>query len=242
MENIKQKRKSLEEKFSSIVQQNLSSKNEFFMNLKNTPSKFVMSPSFLGELHFSYQAAMHATRVMVYFLPFLNSPGLRKRKLAIYIDDDGLVNGDTHHYQLTRAFEAAGAKLLISDEEFGDLPDLKKLVSDKICNFIENVELLYTQSMGAWCIVELLSNDWIHALCNSLSKHIPGLQNHAYFADCFDYNTEEKHGIEALELTIDRLIQQPNLENLTFTHAEKMAQAVRLIWDDLNDKLVKHTN
>jgi len=42
---------------------------------------------------------------------------LRKRKLQIFIDDDGIANGDTHHYQLTRAFRAIGAKRLLEDEE-----------------------------------------------------------------------------------------------------------------------------
>ena len=77
-------------------------------------------PSFLGQILLVYQSAMHATRAAVYYLPHLDSPALRKRKLQIFIDDDGLPNGDTHHYQLTRAFLEIGAKCLLDEEEFGE--------------------------------------------------------------------------------------------------------------------------
>jgi hypothetical protein len=36
---------------------------------------------------------------------------LRSHKPQIYIDDDGLVGGDTHHHQLSRAFTGIGAPL-----------------------------------------------------------------------------------------------------------------------------------
>ena len=52
---------------------------------------------------------MHATRAAVYYMPHLDNPAMRKRKLQIFIDDDGLPGGDTHHYQLTRAFQNIGA-------------------------------------------------------------------------------------------------------------------------------------
>lgn len=80
----------------------------------------------LGNLYIRYQAACHATRVMVYCVPHLDSPALRVRKLRIISDDDSLKDGDTHHYQLSRAFSNMGAELLIADEDFGSLDDLQK--------------------------------------------------------------------------------------------------------------------
>jgi hypothetical protein len=76
---------------------------------------------------------MHATRAAVCYLRHLNSPGLRKRKLQILIDDDGLPGGDTHHYQLTRAFLNIGAKSVLADEEFGDPDELLVISMPKQC-------------------------------------------------------------------------------------------------------------
>ena len=95
------------------------SRMPFFRHLANLPFPVASDPRLLGQIHLIYQSAMHATRAAVYYLPHLNSPALRKRKLRILIDDDGLPGGDTHHYQLTRAFLNIGAQSLLADEEFG---------------------------------------------------------------------------------------------------------------------------
>ena len=76
------------------------------------PARLASDPCVLGQIHLLYQSAMHATRAAVYYLPHLDRPALRKRKLQIFIDDDGLADGDTHHYQLTRAFLSIGADCL----------------------------------------------------------------------------------------------------------------------------------
>src|SRR5262245_21657507 len=60
----------------------------FFMRLAGLPSTAALNPDLLGRIHLTYQAAMHATRAMVYFLPHLDSPELRKRKLEIYLNHD----------------------------------------------------------------------------------------------------------------------------------------------------------
>jgi hypothetical protein len=96
------------------------SRMPFFDNLAAMPHWAASDPSFLGQIYLIYQSAMHATRAAVYYLPHLDSPALRKRKLQIFIDDDGLADGDTHHYQLTRAFRNIGAKCMLEDEQFGD--------------------------------------------------------------------------------------------------------------------------
>jgi hypothetical protein len=60
------------------------------------PRPVATDPTLLGEIYLVYQAAMHATRAAVYYLPHLDSPALRKRKLRIFVDDDCLPGGDTH--------------------------------------------------------------------------------------------------------------------------------------------------
>src|SRR5215475_2709045 len=97
----------------SIADHHRPSRLPFFRNLAGLDRAIANDPTFLGQLHFIYQSAMHATRAAVYQLPHLNNPALRKRKLRIFIDDDGLADGDTHHYQLTRAFRSIGAKCVL---------------------------------------------------------------------------------------------------------------------------------
>src|SRR5271155_5977917 len=107
-----------------ISEEHRPSRMPFFERLAGLPRAVARDPALLGQIHLVYQSAMHATRAAVYYLPHLDSPALRKRKLQIFIDDDGLPGGDTHHYQLTRAFLNIGAKSVLQDEEFADLEEL----------------------------------------------------------------------------------------------------------------------
>ena len=109
---------------AGILEEYRASRMPFFLRLANLPRALASNPRLLGQIHLVYQSAMHATRAAVYFLPHLDRPALRKRKLQIFIDDDGLADGDTHHYQLTRAFRSIGAECLLDDEEFGELGEL----------------------------------------------------------------------------------------------------------------------
>ncbi len=68
-----------------IANRHMPSSHTFFENFSSAPFNVVSDPDFLGDIYFYYQAAMHTTRVMVYFLPNLNYPNFRKRKLKIYI-------------------------------------------------------------------------------------------------------------------------------------------------------------
>jgi hypothetical protein len=105
---------------SLLAEQHRPSRMPFFRNLATLDHAAASDPAFLGQIHLVYQAAMHATRAAVYYLPHLDSPALRKRKLQIFVDDDGLPGGDTHHYQLTRAFRNIGAQCVLDDEAFAD--------------------------------------------------------------------------------------------------------------------------
>ena len=100
-----------------IAEDHDPTRSPFFRRLRELPDGLARDPDLLGQIHLVYQAAMHATRAAVYYLPHLDSPKMRKRKLQIFIDDDGLAGGDTHHYQLTRAFKNIGARLLLDDKD-----------------------------------------------------------------------------------------------------------------------------
>src|SRR6266576_2198949 len=107
-----------------LLDEHRPSRMPFFRRVASLPFRIASDPKFLGEIYLVYQTAMHATRAAVYYLPHLDSPALRRRKLQIFIDDDGLKGGDTHHYQLTRAFQNIGADIQLADEAFGSHEEL----------------------------------------------------------------------------------------------------------------------
>ena len=70
----------------ALLDKHRPSRMPFFRRLAQLPSTIASDPQFLGEIHLIYQAAMHATRAAVYYLPHLDSPALRQRKLRIFND------------------------------------------------------------------------------------------------------------------------------------------------------------
>src|ERR1700690_3970118 len=74
------------DKIRAIAAEHRPSRMPFFHNLRALPKSAARSPEILGQIYLVYQAAMHATRAAVYFMPHLNSPALRRRKLQIYVD------------------------------------------------------------------------------------------------------------------------------------------------------------
>src|SRR3989440_2562936 len=133
---------------SSLAEQHRPSRMPFFRNLATLDRAIASDASFLGQIHLVYQAAMHATRAAVYHLPYLDSPALRKRKLQIFVDDDGLPGGDTHHYQLSRAFHNIGAQCVLEDEEFGDPEELSRHLDCETAQFVRLAHMLYSRSLG----------------------------------------------------------------------------------------------
>src|SRR5262245_10246792 len=185
----------------AIAEQHRPSRLPFFRNLAGLDGTIATDPNFLGRIHLIYQSAMHATRAAVYFLPHLDSPALRRRKLRIFNDDDGLPDGDTHHYQLTRAFLSIGAQCLLDEEEFGEPGELCHYLEAETAHFVQLAPKLYSRSLGPWCAVEILSVDWMRALAGALSVHFPHFKHERYFEDCFSQQVEERHAAEAVEVT-----------------------------------------
>jgi pyrroloquinoline quinone (PQQ) biosynthesis protein C len=211
------------------------SRMPFFARLAALPRVAARNPTLLGEIHLVYQAAMHATRAAVYYLPHLDSPALRKRKLQIFIDDDGLPGGDTHHYQLTRAFRGIGAALILEDEEFGDPESLCRHLDPQTASFVRLAQKLYSRSLGAWCVVEGMSDDWMRALAESLAVHFPQIVAEPYFHECFEQGVEERHAEEALAVTQMILQARPDLVPETLRDARLMAQALDGVWERLDN-------
>src|SRR5260370_41418143 len=64
----------------ALLDKHRPSRMPFFRRLAQLPLSVASDPQFLGEIHLVDQAAMHATRAAVYYLPHLHSPALRQRK------------------------------------------------------------------------------------------------------------------------------------------------------------------
>jgi hypothetical protein len=224
----------------AIVEEHRPSRMPFFRHLANLPRKCATDPALLGLIHLNYQAAMHATRAAVYYLPHLDSPALRKRKLQVFIDDDGLPDGGMHHYQLTQAFCNIGAQCLLDDEEFGDPAELCLRLDREIADFVRLAPILYARSLGPWCVVEAMSVDWMQALADALAVHFPEIRDEPYFAECFSQMVEERHAAEALEVTRGVLRAHPELAAETLRDAAIMATALDGVWRHL-DRIVTRT-
>ncbi len=224
---------------AAILEEHRASRMPFFLRLAGLPHALASDPGLLGQIHLVYQSAMHATRAAVYYLPHLDCPALRTRKLRIFIDDDGLADGDTHHYQLTRAFRSIGAECLLDDEEFGELGELCHYLEGETADFVRLAPKLYSRSLGAWCAVEMLSADWMRALADALSVHFPHFRHEPYFEECFSQQVEERHAAEALEVTQIVLRSRPELLDETLRDARLIAEALDGVWTHL-DRIVRN--
>lgn len=220
---------------AALAEQHRPSRMPFFERLAASPHETARDPALLGKIHLVYQSAMHATRAAVYYLPHLDSPALRKRKLQIFIDDDGLPGGDTHHYQLTRAFRNIGAHCLLEDEQFGDPAELCRHLDTQTARFVRGAQTLYARSLGAWCVVEVMSEDWMRALAEALAVHFPQIGAEPYFAECFDQAIEERHAAESMAVTQVILRARPELLEETLRDARLMAKALDSVWQRLDD-------
>ena len=223
---------------TAMLEKHRPSRMAFFERLAAMPRSVAGDPSLLGQIHMIYQSAMHATRAAVYYLPHLDSPALRKRKLKIFVDDDGLPGGDTHHYQLTRAFRNIGAKCVLEDEQFGDPEELCRYLDGETAHFVGLARRLYSRSLGPWCAVETMSVDWMRALAEALSVHFPQFKHEPYFAECFSQLVEEPHAAEALEVTQLILRARPELLAATLRDAKTIAKALDGVWTQL-DRIVQ---
>src|SRR6202048_5021839 len=222
----------------AIAEQHRPSRMPFFRNLAALDHAVASDPAFLGQIHLIYQSAMHATRAAVYYLPHLDSPALRKRKRQILVDDEPLPGGDTHHYQLTRAFRNIGAKCVLDDEAFAEPEELCRHLGGEAAQFVRLAKTLYSRSLGPWCAIEVMSVDWMRALAEALSAHFPQFADEPYFAERFSEMVEERHAEESLSVTQMVLSARPALLSATIEDAKIMAEALDGVWTHL-DRIVE---
>src|SRR5207249_6199528 len=130
-------------KMKALLEEHRPSRMPFFGRFAGLPRTVASDAALLGQIYLIYQSAMHSTRAAVYYLPHLDSPALRRRKLQIFIDDDGLPGGDTHHYQLTRAFQNIGAKCVLDDEAFAEPKELSGHLDAETAQFVRLAKTLY---------------------------------------------------------------------------------------------------
>lgn len=214
-----------------LLDRHRPSRHPFFARLAAAPRDVARDPEFLEELYKRYQAAMHASRVMVYFLPHLDSIDLRVRKVKVLLDDDAGEHGDTHHYQLRRTWTTMlGRPPRVRDDEFGDLDTLISVCDVDTSRFIWMAKALYPASLGAWVTVEGLAHDWIGALLNSLLPHFPNLEDTDYFQQNYNNKIELEHAEEALDTVCLVLARRPNLQHETIHGVEEMGRALDALW------------
>jgi hypothetical protein len=218
-----------------LLDEHRPSRMPFFRRVASLPFRIASDADLLGEIYLVYQAATHAARAAAYYLPYLDSPALRQRKLRILMDNDGLPGDDTRHYQLARAFLNIGAHLPLADEEFGSHEDLCRHLDQETANFVHLAQRIYCRSLGPWCAVEMLSVDWMRALAEALSVHFPQFIHEPYFEDC---RVEERHAEEAMAVTQMVLRQRPELLDQTIRDAKMMAEALDGVSNNL-DRIVQ---
>lgn len=215
-----------------------SSRHPFFARLANYPSQKLRDGMLLDDLYARYQAAMHATRVMLYFIPHLDNVDLRIVKLRILTDEDGAADGDTHQFQLRRTWEfMLGRPPRITDAEFGELDELKGKLDTATASFVELTKEIYPLSLGPWLIIEGLAHDWIGALLQGLTPHFPGIEATDYFRENYTNCLEERHASESLDVTVKVLHKRPDLLEETVNGAQRMGEGLDAFWSGLENLL-----
>jgi hypothetical protein len=200
--------------------------------LAKAPAEVVKNPGWLAEFYVRYQTAMHSTRAAVYFTPRLNTPSLRQRKIGIISDDDSQEKL-SHHKQLEAMFERMGANPIKHEDWFGCAQDMIPSVDAQTADFVKVVDVLYRQDTGAWCIAEVLSDDWLSALAHSFEPFNPTVKQEQYFDEIFSGHVEIVHMMETVSITEEILAKYPHLLKQTIQNAETMAKNLNKLWDNL---------
>lgn len=211
---------------NELFRRHQPSKHPFWKDLARAPRVIMddRTPNgFLAHLYLAYQGAMHATRAAVYSVP-LHTPEQRLQLAAVIVDDDNFVTGESHHFHLECMFRS---KMGIDPVgEFGDLKELVTRMDRELpasggdvlapvaSHFVRRVEQLYPLSPAAWCIAEVLSDDWLSILAKSLSPHFPGIEKTPYFDEITTGEVEILHMMTAVRHLFSHLPLSPRWQTL----------------------------
>ena len=192
-----------------------------FFRLPNKPT-----PEQLGQLYNIYQSVMHATRAGVRYVPWMDSVSQRIIIADVILDDD---RGDAHQFQLARAFENLGAVGMWESVAFGSSsPDTDYGLLELAIDIRDH----YSETLGPWVIIEVLSKQWMIALRDALAQHFPDVVNADYFCELSDKtHYEDAHADIALREAEAVLSRYPDLESETREGAKSMARCLDRCWD-----------
>ena len=223
------------------MERHRSSKQPFFERLKRAPTSVVRVEAFLEELYKRYQGAMHASRVMAYHMPHLDTIELRMIKFRVLADDDGAPGGDSHHYQLRRTWTEFldGRPPAMTDEDFGDLDELRARLDPATARWVALCQELYPRTLGPWVMVEGLAHDWIGALQDGLAPHFPGIEQSDYFRENYGSCVEVEHARESLDTTMRVLSKKPESTAETLEAAAKIGEGLHVLWEGMDGMLLE---
>jgi hypothetical protein len=196
------------EEIGAIAANHRPSRMPFFKRLAGLPNEVARDPALLGDIHLVYQSAMHA----------IGAP----HRSALLL-------------QSTRAFRNMGAKLVLDGEELADPEESYRRLDPRTAQSVRAMQTLYLRSLGARCVVEIMSEDWVRALADALSVHFPQIADEPYFAECFDDDFAARHAEEAIAMTQRQLSARPELVLATLRDARLMAGALDGVWHRLDE-------
>lgn len=213
------------------------SQHSLWRTLANSPREVATNPGILREFYTRYQSAMHATRVSIYFMPYMDTPTQRQAKIKIILDDDTIDDTISHHLQLQQLFEQLGAAEVPDQERFGDLESLlRSVVTDPgTAAFCEMADRNYRAGLGGWTIFEVLSDDWISAMAAGFEPHYDRewLYKRQYFDEIATGHIEIEHMLQSLALTESLMHRRPDLIQEQICLAREMVAGIDSLWDSL---------
>lgn len=214
------------------------SDHSFFAALAAAPTAVATNGGILREMYTRYQAAMHATRVAIYFMPGMNTPKQRQTKVKIILDDDS-PDIETHHKQLENLFTSLGATAVPQMNDFGDLEDVLAdiVTDDNTARFVTFADKNYRDGLGGWTLFEVMSDDWISALAKAFEPHFEGKRDWLYGLQYFDEiatgHVEIEHMLQSLALTEELIKRHPDRADKQIELANEMALEIDGLWANL---------
>ena len=101
--------------------------------------------------------------------------------------------------------------------------------------------MLYSRSLGPWCVVEVMSVDWMRALADSLSVHFPNSSMSRTLKNVFprwSKNAMRRSRFRSRKIV---LRTRPALLPETLNNAKIMAEALDGVWTHL-DRIVQNAS
>jgi hypothetical protein len=151
-------------------------------------------------------------------------------------------------YKLFVSMGAAEADLL-PHESFSDSIALAAMFdapgphhSPAVATFIRSADRMYRENTGAWCIAEVLSDDWLSALAKAFAAHphLAHVPQQSYFDEVLVGHVEIRHMLETVSMTEHVLAARPQLLPAVTANMRAMAELIDSLWTDLQQLTQEH--